>query len=97
MGGYLPPNRFRDGGAGGKDSPCRMANQTRRNCVTCGGHDSVVGTISWAGNCRECGHANLVDNIVGIATKSGDAHRRRLRGIERYVQRARLDAAETSP
>lgn len=68
-----------------------MPDRRRRNCVTCGGHDSVVGPISWGGNCRACGLANLTDNIVGIATKTGDAHRRRLRGIQRYIDRARLD------
>jgi len=38
-----------------------------------------------------CGQQNLVDNIVGIATKQGYAHRRRLRGYERYIEKARLE------
>jgi len=71
-----------------------MPNRALRHCVTCGLHDSVVGPISWGGNCRECGHANLVENIVGIATKSGDAYRRQLRGMQRYIDRARLDIAD---
>ena len=65
--------------------------------MTCGGHDSVVGPISQGGNCVVCGHANLVENIVGIATKSGPAYRRRIRGYEKFVQRARLDIAESNP
>jgi hypothetical protein len=38
----------------------------------------------------------MVDNIIGIATGQGLAHRRRLRGLERYLERARLDLERDS-
>jgi hypothetical protein len=38
----------------------------------------------------------MVDNIIGIATKQGIAHRRRLRGMERYLERMRLDLERES-
>ena len=74
-----------------------MPQKARRTCLTCGGHVDDVGPISWGGNCAPCGQANMVENIYGIATKSGYAYRRMIRGVERFVQRARLDIAEPNP
>ena len=68
-----------------------MPNYARKRCVICGKHASEVGPISWNGYCAEHGMALLEENIVGIATRSGPAHRRRLRGLERYLERERLD------
>ena len=74
-----------------------MGDRRRRNCITCGVNESKVGPISWSGNCRSCGQINLVENIIGIATKQGYAHRRRLRGYERMIEkeRQRIEAAQT--
>jgi len=39
----------------------------------------------------------MTDNIIGIATKQGIAHRRWLRGMEKFVERARLDVTRYTP
>lgn len=68
-----------------------MPDLRRRNCRCCGKHESEVGPISWQGNCRKCGHILLDENIDGIHERKGYAHKRRLRGIARYVERALVD------
>lgn len=37
----------------------------------------------------------LEENARGIASKTGPAHRRRLRGLAEYLQREMLDAAQS--
>jgi tRNA G26 N,N-dimethylase Trm1 len=69
-----------------------MPSDRRRNCTCCGQHDSIVGPISWRGNCRRCGQMLMVEQIVGNATKTGPAHARRLRGYAKMLERAALDA-----
>lgn len=64
-----------------------MPNGARRHCIHCGRHDSEVGAISWQGNCAECGDNRLVENIVGIHTKTGVAHRRHVIGMARSLFR----------
>jgi hypothetical protein len=71
-----------------------MGDKTRAHCTCCGGHKSVVGEISWLGNCRSCGQMLLAENIVGIAAKKGFAYRRQARGYLKYAQRVLLDATE---
>jgi hypothetical protein len=74
-----------------------MASNTRRNCTCCGKHDSEVGRISWRGNCRTCWDAILEENVVGISTRTGPAHLRRLRGIAKRLERDFLDALGNAP
>jgi len=50
-----------------------------------------VGELSWTGLCGACGVALENENAIGISTKTGPAHRRRLRGIAKYLERAMLD------
>jgi hypothetical protein len=57
--------------------------------MCCGKHKTEVGEISWNGNCLKCAEALLAENIVGIAEKHGYAFTRQLRGMERYVEKAR--------
>lgn len=59
--------------------------------MCCGKNANEVGEISWRGNCSSCGLLLLEENIIGIHLKTGPAHRRRLRGIATYLQRALLD------
>jgi len=73
-----------------------MADKRRKTCTCCGRHTSECGPISWQGNCRECGLLLLAENIVGIATKTGPAHRRRLRGYAKMLEREALDSAADS-
>jgi hypothetical protein len=58
--------------------------------MCCGQPASVVGSISWRGNCLACANLLLEENIVGIATKRGFAYRRQARGMLRYAQTALL-------
>jgi hypothetical protein len=39
----------------------------------------------------------MAENADGIRTKTGDAHRRRLRGYEKWLERERLDAPRLKP
>lgn len=57
--------------------------------MCCGKHQSEVGLISWNGNCLRCAEALLAENITGISEKRGYAFSRQLRGMERYVEKAR--------
>jgi hypothetical protein len=68
----------------------------RTHCTCCGGHKSVVGEISWGGNCRPCGLILQAEQIHGNATKSGPGWRRMLRGYARMLERAaaQLDEAQ---
>jgi len=68
-----------------------MGDVRRANCNCCGRHRDEVGELSWTGLCGDCGVALLNENAIGISTKTGPAHRRRLRGIARYLERAALD------
>jgi hypothetical protein len=47
--------------------------------------------MSWTGLCGDCGVSIHNENAIGISTKTGPAHRRRMRGIIQYVQRQALD------
>jgi len=73
-----------------------MPSDRRRRCTCCGRHDSEVGPISWRGNCVACAVALVKENAEGISAGHGPAHWRRIRGYERMVERARLDAARES-
>jgi tRNA G26 N,N-dimethylase Trm1 len=65
-----------------------MAHPNRKRCTCCGKHTSIVGPLSWnAGNCRRCGQELMVENIIGISTKTGPAYRRWLRGYASMIER----------
>lgn len=74
-----------------------MPQRTRRTCLTCGKPASEVGLISWRGNCEACGVIRFEENARGISEKRGPAHRRRLLGYAKYVERAMLDAGQARP
>ncbi len=73
-----------------------MPSRTRRNCTCCGKHDSEVGPISWGGNCRTCGKLIVNENMDGISAGEGPAHRRRLRGYVRWLEREANAQQQTS-
>lgn len=64
-----------------------MPDRRRKNCQHCGGHTDEVGPISWSGLCPRCGPERMVENIVGISTKSGVAYQRFLIGTVRAAVR----------
>lgn len=74
-----------------------MPDRRRKRCVVCGRHSDEVGELSWTGKCVECWPPILEENVLGIASKTGVAHRRRLRGIAKYLERALLDEARAEP
>jgi len=74
-----------------------MGDNRRTHCTCCGKPSSEVGIISWRGNCRGCGKAIMNENVDQIAAKSGPAHRRRLRGYARMLERAVLDDMRANP
>lgn len=69
-----------------------MPDLRRRTCRCCGKRDDEVGPISWRGNCLICAKLLLNENIEGIALKKGPAHRRRLRGYAKMLEREGLTA-----
>jgi hypothetical protein len=73
-----------------------MPDHRRTICVCCGAHRDTVGELSWTGLCVTCGPALLEENARGIASGAGFAHKRRLRGMARYLERALIDDAPTS-
>lgn len=58
-----------------------MPDRRRRNCQTCGKHDSEVGPISWGGNCITCADALLEENIRGLHAMEGHVRDRWARGM----------------
>ena len=68
-----------------------MTDHRRAICTCCGRHRDEVGELSWTGLCANCWPAILEENVMGIHRKSGMPHRRRLRGIAKYLERAMLD------
>jgi len=73
-----------------------MGDSRRATCSSCGKHRDEVGELSWNGLCVICWPAILKENVMGIHERRGWPHERRLRGIERYIQRARLDDQRAS-
>lgn len=65
--------------------------------MCCGKHQSEVGPISWNGNCLGCAEALLAENMLGIAERRGPAFNRQLRGMERYVAKARASMRGDEP
>lgn len=47
--------------------------------------------LSWTGKCDDCGKALLMENIEGIHYRKGFAHKRRLKGMARWIEREMLD------
>jgi hypothetical protein len=81
-----------------------MPNLTRATCQCCGkskrdNHDDgePVGDITWGGNCIRCANLLLKENVLGISTRTGPAHRRRLRGYAKWLERESLDAMQAKP
>jgi hypothetical protein len=73
-----------------------MGDTRRAKCVCCGKHRDAVGELSWNGYCGECGIAIYTENAIGISTKTGPAHRRRMRGYAKWLEREALDARASS-
>jgi hypothetical protein len=48
-----------------------MPDLRRAHCRNCRKHRDEVGEISWGGLCANCGEAILIENVVGLHTKSG--------------------------
>jgi predicted ATP-dependent serine protease len=48
-----------------------MSDRTRAHCQNCGAHRDKVGPISWTGKCGACAEAILLENVVGLHTRSG--------------------------
>lgn len=69
-----------------------MPDLRRKRCVVCGGHTDEVGELSWTGKCATCWPPILEANALEISERRGPGHRRRLRGIVKYVERELLDA-----
>jgi hypothetical protein len=82
--------------AEGRDRVATVPNgrNNRRRCLVCGKHRNEVGNISWAGNCRNCGHERLLENIDGIATHSGPAFMRWRYSIAASVGAVPLDVLQ---
>jgi hypothetical protein len=74
-----------------------MPNPRRAKCVCCGKHRDEVGELSWKGYCTDCGIELQAENAIGISTKTGPAHRRRMRGYAKWVEREALDARASAP
>jgi len=68
-----------------------VGDRRRARCVVCKRHRDEVGELSWTGLCGECGTTIHNDNAIGISTKSGPYHRRRMRGYAIWLQRQALD------
>jgi hypothetical protein len=63
--------------------------------MACGNHDSIVGPISWRGNCERCGLERAQQAAIELHLKRGPMFRRWQRNIIAGVERAALDAAST--
>lgn len=74
-----------------------MPDVRRAKCNCCGRHRDEVGELSWTGLCEDCGVTLLKENAIGISTKTGPAHRRRMRGYAKWIERESLDAQRVSP
>jgi len=62
-----------------------MPDSTRRNCVVCKGHDSVVGPISWSGKCRTCGKTIMNETLDQLATAQGPIYHHWLSQLRKSV------------
>lgn len=71
-----------------------MGDSRRAYCKCCGRHRDEAGELSWNGLCVTCWPAIVNENAHGISEQRGWPHERRLRGIERYLERSRVDAAQ---
>lgn len=58
-----------------------MPDHRRVYCQRCDQPSSKVGPISWAGNCRTCGHRRLHENIDGMASMTNPARDRWREGM----------------
>lgn len=64
-----------------------------KRCRSCGRPAHEVGQLSHTRQCAACGKAALVENIVGIATKTGPAAKRWRRALAASVGGVLLDDA----
>lgn len=68
-----------------------------KTCKVCGRHADVVGELSHQRLCRECGEANLYENVTGLISHNGPAFRRWRFAIAASVGAVPLDDARTEP
>jgi hypothetical protein len=74
-----------------------MSSRYRRNCLNCGNHDSIVGPISWRGNCEACGLERMIQNAAELHIKRGPMYRRWRRNILAGLERQPLDDVQANP
>ena len=74
-----------------------MPDPRRTTCQSCGRHKEECGPISWAGLCMDCAKARLTENIVGIATMSGEPAKRWRRSMAASVGAVLLDDVQANP
>jgi len=65
--------------------------------MSCGNHDSVVGPISWRGNCEQCGLERARQAAMELHLKKGPMFRRWYHNRNAGIERAVLDAASNRP
>lgn len=39
---------------------------SRKSCIACKGHRDIVGALSWAGLCEDCGTCHMVAWMLGL-------------------------------
>lgn len=44
----------------------------RSTCKRCGRHYEAVGSISWGGNCKECGNETALANLHQLRAHNGE-------------------------
>jgi len=74
-----------------------MPDSRRARCVVCKRHRDEVGPLSWSGLCAEHSVQILVESNLQISQKRGPAHRRRLHGYLKWLEREALDVQRTNP
>ena len=65
--------------------------------MSCGNHESVVGPISWRGNCEACGMERLTQSVMELHNKRGPMYRRWITNLTAAMEHERLDATNTAP
>lgn len=58
-----------------------MGQPLYKKCRGCGRHASEAGELSWTRLCGDCAERILTENIVGLATHSGEPLQRWRRGM----------------
>lgn len=53
-----------------------MPSDRRRTCLICGNHESIVGAISWRGNCGDCAVERMEQAVMELHEHRGPTYRR---------------------